>query len=48
MQLVAEEDEPAQLMLFELREPLDAADLYGADESDIFQYQSDPIPRDRR
>ena len=27
---------------------LDAADLYGADESDIFQYQSDPIPRDRR
>ena len=48
VQLVAEEDEPAQLMLFELREPLDAADLYGADESDIFQYQSDPIPRNRR
>ena len=48
VQLVAEEDEPAQLMLFELREPLDDADMYGADERDIFQYQSDPIPRDTR
>ena len=48
VQLVAEEDEPAQLMLIELSHPLDEADVYGAAESDIFQYQSDPIPRDRR
>lgn len=48
VQLVAGEDEPAQLMLIELTHPLDAADVYGAGESDIFQYQSDPIPRDGR
>ena len=48
VQLVAGEDEPAQLMLIQLTHPLDDADVYGAAESDIFQYQSDPIPRDRR
>ena len=46
VQLVAEEDEPAQLMLMQVTPPLDDADLYGAAEADIFQYQSDPIPRD--
>ena len=48
VELVAGEDEPAQLMLIELTDPLDGADLYGAGEGGIFQYQSDPIPRDRR
>lgn len=48
VQLVAGEDEPAQLMLIQLTHPLDDADVYGAADSDIFQYQSDPIPRDRR
>ena len=48
VQLVAEKDEPAQLMLLALTDPLDDANLYGADEGDIFQYQSDPIPRTRR
>lgn len=45
VQLVAEEDEPAQLILLALTDPLDDADLYGADGSGAFQYQSDPIPR---
>ena len=48
VQLVAEEDEPAQLMLIRLTEPLGDADVYGADAEDIFQYQSDPIPREKR
>ena len=47
VQLVAGEDEPAQLMLIGLSHPLDDADVYGAAESDIFQYQSDSIPRNR-
>ena len=46
VQLVAEQDEPAQLMLIKLTDPLSDADVYGAGASDIFQYQSDPIPRD--
>lgn len=48
VQLVAEQDVPAQLMLMRLTTPLGAADVYGADADDTFQYQSDPIPRDRR
>ena len=44
VELVAEEDEPAQLILLELTAPLDQADLYGADERDLFHLQSDPIP----
>lgn len=48
VQLVAEVDEPAQLMLIQLTHPLDDADVYGAAETDIFQYQSDPIPREGR
>ena len=46
--LRAEVDEPAQLMLLQLSTPLDPADVYGADESDVFQFQSDPIPRQRQ
>ena len=45
VELVAGEDEPAQLMLIELTDPLDDTDLYGAGEGGIFQHQSDPIPR---
>ena len=48
VQLVAEQDVPAQLMLMRLTTPLGDADVYGADADDTFQYQSDPIPRDRR
>ena len=48
VQLVAEDDEPAQLILIKLTDPLDEADVYGAAASDIFQYQSDPIPRASR
>ena len=48
VQIVAEEDEPAQLILMQVTPPLDDVDLYGAAETDIFQYQSDPIPRDGR
>lgn len=48
VRLVAEEDEPAQLILLALTAPLDDADLYGVGGSGAFQYQSDPIPRDRR
>ena len=32
----------SQLILLRLTDPLDVADLYGADEGDLFQ--SDPIP----
>ncbi len=45
--LVAEEDAPAQLILLKLTADLEEADLYGADESDLFQFQSDPIPHGR-
>ena len=44
VELVAEEDAPAQLTLLKLATPLEEADLYGADEDDKFQFQSDPIP----
>lgn len=47
VELVAEEDVPAQLILMKLTERLDDADLYGANEDDLFQFQSDPIPRHR-
>ena len=45
VQLVAEQDLPAQLMFMQLTTPLGDADVYGTDGGDIFQYQSDPIPR---
>lgn len=48
VRLRAEVDEPAQLMLLPLSTPLDPSDVYGADESDVFQFQSDPIPRQRQ
>ncbi len=48
VELKAEEDLPAQLMFFRVSTPLEETELYGADEADIFQYQSDPIPHRTR
>lgn len=45
VQLVAGEDTPAQIMFMEISTPLREAQLYGAGEDDIFQFQQDPIPR---
>lgn len=45
VELDAEEDAPAQLILLKLTTPLDKADLYGASGDDRFQFQSDPVPR---
>jgi dCTP deaminase len=41
-------DKPAQLILMKLTMPLNPADLYGAGDGDIFQYQAEPIPRSPR
>ena len=38
-------DQPAQLILMRLTEPLEEEDLYGRGEGDIFQNQSTPTPR---
>jgi deoxycytidine triphosphate deaminase len=46
--LRAEIDLPAQLMLLQISTPLRDADLYGARPSDVFQGQSGPIPRRAR
>ncbi len=46
--LRASVDKPAQLILLKLSSPLETGDLYGARDGDIFQYQTDPIPRSRR
>jgi dCTP deaminase len=40
-------DRPAQLMLLRLTTPLEDADLYGASPSDVFQGQTEPLPRRR-
>lgn len=42
--LRAEIDEPAQLMLLRISRPLDELELYGSSEQDVFQYQTDTIP----
>jgi len=44
IELRAEIDKPAQLMLFRISSPLPQADLYGGSDQDAFQYQKDPIP----
>jgi len=43
--LRAEVDQPAQLMLFTVSTPLAQSELYGAREGDTFQGQTEPIPR---
>jgi dCTP deaminase len=47
VQLRAERDRPAQLMLMTVSQPLDETELYGAAKDDIFQGQDEPIPRRR-
>lgn len=48
VRLTAEEDKPAQLILMNISTPLSEEDLYGSDkDGDIFQLQSDPIPRNK-
>ena len=47
VKLEAETDEPAQLILMEVSKPLNESDMYGATAGDIFQLQSEPIPRQR-
>jgi len=44
IELRAEVDKPAQLMLLRISSPLPIGELYGSDDNDIFQYQKDPIP----
>lgn len=45
--LRAELDQPAQLMLIRLSTPLAESELYGTGERDTFQGQTEPIPRRR-
>jgi dCTP deaminase len=45
--LRAEVDQPAQLMLIRLSTPLAESELYGTGERDTFQGQTEPIPRRR-
>lgn len=45
VELRAEKDLPAQLILMQISHPLEGLHLYGGGEKDIFQYQDAPIPR---
>ena len=45
VRLEAQKDRPAQLILLSLSEGLDPEDVYGAGDSGMFQYQTEPIPR---
>lgn len=45
VELRAGVEEPAQLMLMQLSKPLEKVALYGSGSKDIFQYQTDPIPK---
>ena len=48
VQLRAGRDMPAQLLFAQITTALSDPDLYGADPTDVFQKQTDPIPRKRR
>lgn len=37
-------DQPAQLILLQVSSPLEADQIYGTKNGDVFQYQKDPIP----
>ena len=41
-------DKPAHLPLVQITTSLEASELYGAEPSDIFQHQNDPIPKKRK
>lgn len=45
VELVAEEDMPAQLMFLQVSQPLGKDEQYGRKESDIFQRHASPRPR---
>ncbi len=47
IELRAEIDKPAQLMFLRISTPLADDEVYGSLETDIFQYQVDPIPRNK-
>ena len=46
--LRAEIDRPAQLMLLKISTPLQDSEVYGTGGQESFQYQTDPIPYKRR
>jgi hypothetical protein len=46
--LRAEVDQPAQLILFRVSTPLGESELYGTREEDRFQGQTEPIPRGKQ
>jgi dCTP deaminase len=46
--LRAEIDKPAQLILMKITTPLSDEDLYGSKEEDIFQHQTSPIPHQEK
>lgn len=48
VQLRAEIDKPAQLLLAQISTPLPASELYGAGSADVFQDQEYPIPKQRK
>jgi dCTP deaminase len=41
-------DKPAQLLLAKITTPLEESELYGANPTDVFQHQTDVIPRPRK
>jgi dCTP deaminase len=47
IELVAQEDTPAQLILFKITTPLQENEAYGTGEGDSFQNQTSPIPDKR-
>lgn len=41
-------DKPAQLLLAKITTPLEESELYGTSPTDVFQHQTEPIPRSRK
>ena len=41
-------DKPAQLLLSQITTPLEESELYGTNPTDVFQNQTEPIPRSRK
>ncbi len=41
-------DKPAQLLLAKITTPLEESELYGTNPEDVFQHQTEPIPRGRQ
>ncbi len=47
VELQAGVDKPAQLLLAKTTQPLNESELYGTDPADLFQNQTEPIPKSR-